>query len=118
MPKAQFFTAPDGSEFAILPRAYYEALIATERAAADRRRAEGRRGEVPVEIAAAIARGGHPVKVLRRWRAMSQQQLADRVNLSKSYLSRIENGRLAPGDKTRRRLAEVLGVPEQVLTRR
>lgn len=117
MQKAQFFTAPDGSEFAILPRAHYDALLAVERDA-ERRRADSRQHEVPAEITAAIARGGHPVQVLRRWRAMSQQQLAERVNLSKSYLSRIENGRLAPGDKTRRLLAEVLGVPEHVLLRK
>lgn len=113
MQKAQFFKAPDGSEFAILPRGDYEALLAAER-----RRDEKNRSEIPPEIVSAIAQGDNPVKALRGLRGFSQQQLADRVNLSKSYLSRIENGWLAPGNKTRRRLAEALSVPEGVLVGR
>jgi transcriptional regulator with XRE-family HTH domain len=58
------------------------------------------------------------VKVLCSWRALSQQELAISVNVSKSYLSRIENGWLAPSTKTRRTIAEKLGVPEQLLNGR
>jgi ribosome-binding protein aMBF1 (putative translation factor) len=118
MHNAQFFKAPDGSEFAILPRADYDALIAAKYDGAVRRSTEARRPELPPEVVQSIARGGNPVKVLRCWRAMSQQELANSVNLSKSYLSRIENGWLAPGTKTRRTIAEKLGVPEHVLSPR
>jgi ribosome-binding protein aMBF1 (putative translation factor) len=107
----QVFETPGGEKFAIVPLAEYEALVAL-RALDDRR---GRGIQVPREITDAIASGEHAVRVLRRWRGLSQRQLAEAANLSNSYLSRLENGWLTPGNGTRRALAAALDVPESLL---
>jgi ribosome-binding protein aMBF1 (putative translation factor) len=76
----------------------------------------GRRGILlPPEILSAIAAGQHPVRVLRHWRGLSQKRLAEVTNLSNSYLSRVENGWLTPGNRTRKALAQALDVPETLL---
>ena len=107
---AQIFETPGGKKFAIVPLAEYEALVALR--AVD----QGRRGILlPPEILAAIAGGQHPVRVLRHWRGMSQKRLAEAANLSNSYLSRVENGWLNPGNRTRKALAQALDVPEILL---
>jgi transcriptional regulator with XRE-family HTH domain len=63
---------------------------------------------------------GFPIiKVLRDVRGMTQDELAGRAGLSKSYLSRVERGGpdgRDPSLATIRDLANVLGVPIAVLT--
>lgn len=107
----QVFETPGGEKFAIVPLAEYEALVAL-RAVDDHRR---RAILLPGEVLAAMAAGEHAVRVLRRWRGMSQKKLAESANLSNSYLSRLENGWLVPGNNTRRALATALDVPESLL---
>ncbi|SMP61386.1 Helix-turn-helix domain-containing protein [Neorhodopirellula lusitana] len=41
---------------------------------------------------------GDRVRVLRTQRAMTQQDLADRMGVSVSYISKVENGKLHFGD--------------------
>jgi DNA-binding XRE family transcriptional regulator len=107
---AQIFETPSGEKFAIVPLAEYEALVALR--ALD----HSRRGILlPPEILAAIGAGQHPVRVLRRWRGLSQKRLAEAANLSNSYLSRVENGWLTPGNRTRKALAQALDIPEILL---
>lgn len=50
------------------------------------------------------------LKELRRTRGFSQAALADAANISTSYVTRLENGLVAPGIDLVARLAAALGV--------
>ena len=109
----QFFETPNGEEFVILSQAEYDTLVAAEhdltRILAAERLREG------TLVAAALAKGGNPVKAIRTWRGLTQGHLADAANLSKSYISRLENGKAKPSHGTRKAAAAALNVPESLL---
>ncbi len=48
---------------------------------------------IPSEVVFAILDGENPIKVWREYRGLTQQQLADKVKISKPYLSQIETGK-------------------------
>lgn len=50
---------------------------------------------IPAEVVNAILDGQNPIKVWREYRGLTQQQLADSVQISKPYLSQIETGKRA-----------------------
>jgi transcriptional regulator with XRE-family HTH domain len=59
---------------------------------------------------------GTVLREKRRTAGLSQRQLAERVGVDFSYISKLENGRLpAPAAETVGRLAEVLGCPVEDL---
>ena len=47
---------------------------------------------VPADVTYAILDGANPIKVWRKHRGLTQQQVADRAGISKAYLSQIESG--------------------------
>lgn len=53
------------------------------------------RGEelIPSEVLYAILDGKNPIRVWRKYRGLTQQQLADAAGISKPYLSQIESGK-------------------------
>lgn len=59
---------------------------------------------------------GKTIKEIRKQRNLTQKQLADQIEISRSYLSDIENGNKNPSIKTTQRLAEKLGVTVAYLT--
>jgi transcriptional regulator with XRE-family HTH domain len=61
---------------------------------------------------------GEALRVLRHEANVSQRDLADRVGLDFSYISKLENGRLpAPAADTVVKLCDVLGAePERLLS--
>ena len=48
---------------------------------------------IPAEVVFAILDGENPIKVWREYRGLTQQQLADKVKISKPYISQIETGK-------------------------
>ena len=48
---------------------------------------------IPAEVVFAILDGANPIKVWREYRGLTQQQLADKVKISKPYISQIETGK-------------------------
>ena len=88
-------------EWAVLP--YEEYLVLLEQAEMledirdyDAAKAALEKGEdelIPAEIVYAILDGESPIKVWREYRGLTQQQLADKVGISKPYLSQIETGK-------------------------
>jgi transcriptional regulator with XRE-family HTH domain len=59
---------------------------------------------------------GERVRRLRNELALTQAELAERVGITVSALSRIERDEAQPRPKTRRRLADTLGVsPRELL---
>lgn len=53
---------------------------------------------------------GKKIKQLRNSRTLSQQELADKVNITRSTISNYEIGRRTPHLKDLQKLAEVFGV--------
>lgn len=62
---------------------------------------------------------GEKIRSLRRERKLSQRDLAERVGLNFTYLSKIENGKLDfagyPSEETILKLAEALGADQDEL---
>jgi DNA-binding XRE family transcriptional regulator len=48
---------------------------------------------IPAEIVNAVLDGANPIKVWREYRGMSQQELANQVEISTPYLSQLETNR-------------------------
>ena len=73
--------------------------------------AEDAAGEtIPGEVVKAILAGESPLRVWRKHRKFTLDALAERVGVSKGYLSQIENGQKPGTLDLFRRLAGVLDV--------
>jgi len=55
------------------------------------------------------------IKEFRELKKLSQVELARKAKMASTNLNAIENGRLAPWPKVKKRLAKVLGVTESEL---
>ena len=115
----QSFAAPDGTAMVILTAAEYGRLrrladeaedVADGRAIAAR--IAGGDGTMPAEVLASILDDGlSPVAAWRRYRGLSQAELAGRAGLSQVWISRIEAGGGHGSPATRRKLAKALEAP-------
>lgn len=89
-------------------------LIDTEaaEARATLARIDAGEGTMPGEVLGAILDEGlHPIDAWRRYRGLSQAELARRTGLSQVWLSRIENGGGMGSPATRHKLAGALDSP-------
>lgn len=59
---------------------------------------------------------GNTIKQIRKQKKLTQQELADELKISRSYLSDIENGNKNPSIKTIQTLADKLNVTVSYLT--
>ena len=121
--KPQFITTPGGEELVVIPRADYDAMIAAlsdaeedavDVAIYDARKAEMARGAntaLPVEVSAAMLRGASLLTALRKWRGLTQNDLANRLEISQGYLSDLESGRRKGASETLEALASALDAP-------
>lgn len=53
---------------------------------------------------------GHKIKILRKTRGLTQQQLADKLEIQRATISNYEIGRRSPHLKELEKIASVLGV--------
>jgi XRE family transcriptional regulator, regulator of sulfur utilization len=60
---------------------------------------------------------GDKIKLLRDARALTQEELAKKVGITVTALSRIERNKAEPRATTRRKLAQALGVDPAELVR-
>jgi len=105
-------------EWAILPYEDYLQLIEQAELLEDIRDFDAisaaiERGDeelIPAEVVNAILDGKNPVKVWREYRGLTQQQLADAVEISKPYLSQIETGKRTGTTDVLSAIAEALDV--------
>lgn len=56
-----------------------------------------------------------PLKAIREWRGLTQDELANRAGTTKGYISQLETGHRQAGRKLLYRLAKALDVPPEVL---
>jgi ribosome-binding protein aMBF1 (putative translation factor) len=106
-----------GQKMAMLPVAEYERLIdiAEDKAdifaagEAERRRREGEE-YLPAEMVDRILAGESPLKIWRKYRGLTLDELARAAKTGHTILSRIENGKLQGRPAVWKRLAEALSV--------
>jgi len=89
-------------EYAVVPIDAYRKLLALAEDAEDIRAADQEMHEImsgedeviPAEVAGHLLSGeSHPLRVWREYRNMTQQVLADKAGIGKSYISQIEAGK-------------------------
>ena len=103
-------------QYVVLPIENYREIISllddTEDCSAiDRALIEDKAGEtVPSEAVNAILNGVPPLRAWRKCRGFTLDSLAERVGVSKGYLSQIENGRKPGTLGILRRISIVLSV--------
>ena len=109
----------DGTEeYAIVPIDEWRRICALAEDAEDIRAAESALRElaagydetIPVEVVRGLLEATHPLSVWRRYRGMTQHQLAEAAGMGKSYISQIESGTKAGSVKSLQRLAQALRV--------
>jgi DNA-binding XRE family transcriptional regulator len=115
----QRFSAPDGTEMVVLRASDFERLQALAEdgedvvaALAAEARIAGGEGTVPGEVVKLMIDDGlSPLAAWRRYRGLSQADLAARAGLSQVWVSRIEAGGGHGSLATRRKLAKALEAP-------
>jgi DNA-binding XRE family transcriptional regulator len=120
--RPQTIRAPSGEELVVLTRAEFDALIAAvaeqledaddvaifdERMAALR---SGRDVPLPAEVSAAMLTGDSLLRALRRWKGMTQADLAERTNLAQGYISDLETRRKTGTEETLHAIAAALAI--------
>lgn len=117
----QIIKTPSGEEMVILPKADYDALVraADEAAedAADVAIYDARKAELagtepfPAELSMAILGGQSRLKALRKWRGLTQSELAEKADVTQGFLSDLEARRRIASAETTAKLAAALAVP-------
>ena len=103
-------------EYAVVPIEEYRRMVAAledtaDVAAIERAWGEDAAGEtVPGEVVNTILDGASPLRAWRLYRELTLEVLADRVGVSKGYLSQMEQGRKPGTPGVFRRLAYALDV--------
>lgn len=72
---------------------------------------------VPLDVVARVVEGANPLKVYRKWRGLTQAQLAAQAGINAVYLSQIETGQRRGSMTTLKKLARALGVGLDVIAR-
>ncbi len=108
-------------DYAILPYAEYLALINLLEDKVDREAIEtyqsGKEETWPADVAEALIDGTNPIKVFRKYRGMTQQELADKVGKSKIYIAKLEGGERKGSVGMMTAIARVLGIDlDQLVT--
>lgn len=125
--KVKFKTTASG-EVAILPRAEYERLKALEQEAKEdagtarlvaqaKKEVAGGAPLLPMEVVERLANGENPIRVLRKFRGLSQVELAatEGIGITQNYLSDLETGKRKGPLALHQKFAQALGVPLDLL---
>lgn len=115
----QHFTAPDGTKMVVLTAAEFERLRELAEDAEDviaatlqLERIRQGEGTMPGEVLAFIINDEmSPIGAWRKYRGMSQAELAAKAACSQVWLSKIESGAARGTAKLRRAIADALDAP-------
>jgi DNA-binding XRE family transcriptional regulator len=113
----QIIKTEAGEELVVLPRRDYDAMLARlgDEEAEDRMTlvlaAEARaEAALPEEVSRAVLEGDSLLKALRKWRGLTQRQVAALAAINQGYLSELESGAKAGAAETLQALARALDV--------
>jgi ribosome-binding protein aMBF1 (putative translation factor) len=124
--KPQIITTPNGERLVVLPLEDYEALRALAEEAEDAADSalaeqllkdldEGRDELMPEEVSRHLLSGDSLVKSIRRWRGMTQAEVAEKAGIGQGYISEIESREKKGTEETLTRIATALDVPAKWL---
>jgi DNA-binding XRE family transcriptional regulator len=112
--KPQIIETPGGERMVVLPESEYQRLLGAASDEALYDAAKARLAEdserVPAEIVEALISGQNPIRVWRRHRGLTLEQLAGEAELSPAYLSQLETGKRRGTVPVLNRLAQTLGL--------
>lgn len=114
----------DGEDLVVLSRSDYQSLIAragdvagedamTARIveATDAKIARGEDVALPGAVWATIESGEHPIRAIRKYRGLTQIEVAQRAGLRQGYVADIEAGKKTGSAASLKAIAAALGVP-------
>ena len=114
MTKPQIIETPSGERLVVLPESEYERLLGVASDEAIYDLAKARLTEdaerIPAAIVEALISGENPIRVWRRHRGLTLEQLAGEAELSPAYLSQLETRKRQGTLPVLRRLALALEV--------
>jgi ribosome-binding protein aMBF1 (putative translation factor) len=124
--KPQIIQHPSGESLVVLTLKEYEELRARAEEAEDwedlaifherMRDLEAGRDEImPEEVSRYLLKGDSLVKSIRKWRGMTQAEVAEKAGIGQGYLSEIESREKKGTEDTLKRIAAALDVPEKWL---
>jgi DNA-binding XRE family transcriptional regulator len=118
----------DGEDLVVIARSDYEALLARAGDAAsedamtariveatDAKIARGDDVALPAAVWAAIENGEHPVRAIRKYRGLTQIEVAEKAGLRQGYIADIEAGKKTGSAASLKAIAAALGVPLDVI---
>ena len=118
----------DGEDLVVIAHSDYEALLARAGDAASEDAMTARvveatnakiaRGEdvaLPTAVWAAIERGEHPVRAIRKYRGLTQIEVAEKAGLRQGYIADNEAGKKTGSATSLKAIAAALGVPLDVI---
>jgi predicted transcriptional regulator len=80
---------------------FYECMAALQ---------NGKDARLPAEVTAAMLSGDSLLRALRRWKGLTQADIAERTKLAQGYISDLENRRKTGTDETLQAIAAALDV--------
>jgi DNA-binding XRE family transcriptional regulator len=114
----QFIDSPRGERLVVLPETQYHILKNAAATLSAMQRAQQETGTVPDQVKRRISGGESPVRAIREWRGLSGAYLARLAGITPSMLSQIERTGKTGSTRTIKAIAEVLGVPIDVVVSR
>lgn len=117
----QVITSPAGEEMVVVPKSEFDAILSrvaeldedeADVAIYDARKAElTEANKLPAEVSMHMLRGDSRIRAIRKYRGLSQVELANHASLAQGFLSDLESGRRKLTDATVESLSKVLDVP-------
>ena len=117
-----------GEDLVVITRSDYETLLARAGDEAAEDAATARivdatsvkivRGEdvaLPTAVWEAIEGGENPVRAIRKWRGLTQNELGERASLGQGFVADIEAGKKSGSAASLKAIAAALGVPLDLL---
>ena len=117
MSDPQIIITESGEELVVLSRREYDALLARlgDEAAEDRMsvrilKERARDVALPISLWEEIEAASSPIGPIRKWRGLTQAELATLARISQGFLSEIESGKKSGDLSTLRAIASALNV--------
>ena len=126
MNKPQIIKTERGEELVVLSRREYDAMraragddeaedIVAAHLIADAKAAKA--AALPLSVWDDIDNAPSPIRPLRKWRKLTQEELAEKAGITQAYLSELETGRKVGNVATLRSIASALGVGIEDVTK-
>ena len=101
-------------EYAVLPYREYEKLLQLAEDAEDInalvKAAKSKDEKLPHSLVKKLINASHPLPVWRKYRGLSQEQLAEQSGIAQAYIAQIEKGKKEGSAKTLKKIATALSI--------